>query len=161
MKAAYQFMKKFGVTIGFSLGAFLSVLVILIIISGFPEGATLEELYKSSIFNPAINISFGLIVIAFFAAIVGPTIYTVLNFKDSVKFLIALAAMVILYLISRAMGSVPNQQELVFFQGVDNQHLIASDVAFVDGLLLFTGIMIFLTLASLVFMGVWGLLKQR
>lgn len=161
MKAAYQFMKKFGVTIGFSLGAFLSVLVILIIVSRFPEGATLEELYKSSIFNPAINISFVLIIIAFLAAIVGPSIYTLLNFKDSVKFLIALVAMIILYLVSRLMGAVPNQQELVFFQGVDNQQLLASDVAFVDGLLLFTGIMIFLTLASLVFMVVWGLLKQR
>ncbi len=161
MKAAYQFLKKFGVSIGFSLGALLSVVIILIIISGFPEGATIEELYQSAIFNPAINISLALIIIAFLAAIIGPTIYTALNFKDSIKFLIALAVMVVLYLISSAMGATPTNQELVFFQGVDNQHLKAEDVAFVDGLLIFTGIMIFMTLASLVFMGVWGFLKQR
>ncbi len=161
MRAAYQFMKKFGVTIGFSLGAFLSLVVILIIIWGFPEGATLEVLHQSSIFNPAINISLALIIIGFIAAMVGPAIYTALNFKESLMFLVALASMIILYLISNAMGAMPNKEELVFFQGVDNQHLTGETIAYVDGMLIFTSIMIFLTLGSLVFMGVWGLLKQR
>ena len=55
----------------------------------------------------------------------------------------------------------PNAEELTFYQGVDNEHLKADTIAYIDGLMIFTGITIFLTLCSLVFMGVWGFIKQR
>lgn len=161
MRAAYQFMKKYGVTIGFVLGTVLSLAVIFIIIYGFPKGATMEDLYKTTIFNPAINVSFFLIFLGFFAAIVGPVIYTALNFKESVKALIGIVVVAVLYFLSIALGATPSQEDLVFFQGVDNQHLTSKDIAYIDGLLIYTGIMIFLTFCSLIFMGVWSILKQR
>ena len=161
MKAAYQFLKKYVVTIGFALGTVLSILVILFIIGGFPAGATMEDLYGTTIFNPAINVSLFLILVGALAAVVGPIIYTALNFSESVKALVGIVVVIILGIVSILMGATPSQEQLVFFQGVDNQHLTAKDIAFVDGLLIYTGIMIFLTLCSLVFIGVWGFIKQR
>ena len=161
MKAAYLFLKKHGVTISFLLGAILTVVSIGAIIMGFPEGATMEQLYDTKIFDPALNISYLLIGIASLAALVGPTIYTAMNFKDSYKSLIVFVVLIALYYISLSMGASPNKEELTFFQGVDNKHLTAPTIAYIDGLLKFTTIMIFMTLGSLVFMGVWGILKQR
>lgn len=161
MKAAYLFLKKHGVTISFLVGTLLSVISIGVIISGFPAGATMEQLYDTTIFNPALNISFVLILLTSLAALVGPAIYTAMNFKDSLKFLIMFVVMVALYFISISMGSVPGKEDLIFYQGRDNQHLTGETIAYIDGLLILTGIMIFLTMASLVFMMVWGQLKNR
>jgi hypothetical protein len=161
MKAAYQFLKKYGVSIGFTLGTVLSIIVILFIIGGFPTGATKEKLYETTIFNPAINVCLFLILVGTFAAFVGPIIYTSLNFKESVKTLVSIVVVITLGIVSIFMGATPSQEQLVFFQGVDNQHLTSKDIAFIDGLLIYTGIMIFLTLCSLVFMGVRGFIKQR
>jgi hypothetical protein len=161
MKAAYLFLKKHGVSISFAVGALLSVISIGVIVAGFPEGATMEELYETTIFNPALNISYLLIILTAIAALVGPAVYTALNFKDSIKPLITIVVMIAMYFISIGMGVTPDAEKLTFFQGVDNTHLDGATIAYIDGMLIFTGIMIFLTMASLVFMGVWGLLKQR
>jgi hypothetical protein len=161
MRAAYQFLKKQGVSISFAIGALLSIISLAVIIVGFPEGATMEELHATTIFNPALNITYILMFVAALAAIVGPAIYTALNFKDSVQFLIIFVALLVMYFISIAMGASPNAEQLAFFQGVDNSHLTADIIKYIDGLLIFTGIIMFLTLCSLVFMGVWGMLKQR
>lgn len=161
MKAAYLFLKKHGVTISFILGTLLSVISIGVIIAGFPEGATMEDLYGTSIFNPALNISYAMIILGAILAITGPAIYTAMNFKESVRGLVGIVVLIVMYFVSVAMGAVPNPEELTFFRGVDNEHLTGETIAYIDGLLIFTGIMIFLTMASLVFMMVWGLLKQR
>jgi len=161
MKAAYLFLKKHGVSISFALGTLLSVISIGAIIAGFPEGATMEDLYETSIFNPALNISYILIFATSIAAVVGPFIYTIMYIKESVKPLIMFVAVIALYLISIGMGATPNAEELTFYQGVDNKHLAADTIKYIDGLMIFTGITIFLTMCSLVFMGVWGFIKQR
>ncbi len=161
MKGAYVFLKNNGVTIGFAGGALLALLGVIIMVVGFPADATLEQLYQSGIFNPAIYITFFLIGIGVLAALVGPIIYTANNPKESVKFLAAFGVLLALFLITYAMGAKPSNEELLFFQGVDNKHLTASEVSFVDGLLIFTYIMTFFATAAFVFSEVWGLLKQR
>jgi hypothetical protein len=161
MKAAYLFLKKHGVSISFLIGAILSVISIGVIIVGFPKGATMEDLYKTSIFDPALNISYLLIILTSIAAITGPAIYTIRYFKESIKPLALFVAVIVTYFISIALGATPNAEELTFYQGVDNGHLKADTIAYIDGLMIFTGITIFLTLCSLVFMGVWGFIKQR
>jgi hypothetical protein len=161
MKAAYLFLKKHGVSISFLIGAILTIISIGYIIVGFPEGATMEDLYETTIFNPALNISYLLIFITSIAAITGPAIYTIRYFKESIKPLVLFVAIIATYFISIAMGATPNAEELTFYQGVDNEHLKADTIAYIDGLMIFTGITIFLTLCSLVFMGVWGFIKQR
>jgi len=161
MKKAYLFLKKNGISISFALGTVLSLICIFVISSGIPEGATMEDLYSTSIFDPAIYISYALVIFTAIAALVGPIIYTIKYFKDSFKSLIMVIAVIALYFIAVAMGATPSKQELVYFQGVDNQHLTADTVAYIDGLMIFTSITIILTLGSLVFMGVWGFIKQR
>jgi hypothetical protein len=154
-------LKKHGVSISVLIGAILTIISIGYIIYGFPEGATMEELYETTIFNPALNISYLLIFITSIAAITGPAIYTIRYFKESIKPLVLFVAIIATYFISIAMGATPNAEELTFYQGVDNEHLKADTIAYIDGLMIFTGITIFLTLCSLVFMGVWGFIKQR
>jgi len=161
MKAAYLFLKKHGVSISFLLGTILSLISVGVIIIGFPEGATMEDLYETSIFNPALNISYILIILTSIAAVTGPAIYTILYFKESIKPLILFVAIIATYFISIALGATPNAEELTFYRGVDNGHLAASTIAYIDGLMIFTGITIFLTLCALLFMGVWGFIKQR
>jgi hypothetical protein len=70
-------------------------------------------------------------------------------------------AVIGMYYISIAMGATPNAEELTFYRGVDNEHLGAPTIRYIDGLMIFTGITIFLTMCSLVFMGIWGIIKQR
>ncbi len=161
MKAAYLFLKKHGVSISFIIGTILSVISIGAIVIGFPEGATMEDLYGTKIFNPALNISYILIIATSVAAIIGPAIYTILYFRESLKPLIMFVAVIGMYYISIAMGATPNAEELTFYRGVDNEHLGAPTIRYIDGLMIFTGITIFLTMCSLVFMGIWGIIKQR
>jgi hypothetical protein len=162
MKAAYLFLKKHGVSISFILGTILSVISVGAIIVGFPEGATtMDDLYGTSIFNPALNISYILIIATSVAAIIGPAIYTILYFKESIKPLIMFVAVIAMYFISISLGVTPNAEELTFYRGVDNEHLAANTIKYIDGLLIFTSITIFLTMCSLVFMGIWGIIKQR
>lgn len=161
MKAAYLFLKTYGVTISFIIGTLLTLISIGSIVIGFPEGATMDDLYETSIFNPALNISYILIVATTIAAVVGPAIYTIMYIKESYKPLIMFVAVIATYFISLALGATPNPEELVFYQGVDNKHLGAETIKYIDGLMIFTGITIFLTMCSLVFMGVWGFIKQR
>jgi hypothetical protein len=161
MKAAYLFLKKHGVSISFILGTILSFISIGSIVLGFPEDATMEQLYDTTIFNPALNISYILIFATSIAAVVGPTIYTILYIKESYKPLIMFVAVIAMYFISIALGVTPNAEELTFYRGVDNKHLGPEIIKYIDGLMIFTGITIFLTMCSLVFMGIWGFIKQR
>lgn len=161
MRGAYVFLKNNGVTIGFATGAFLALLSVLIMVAGFPKDASEEILYGSSIFDFAIIVTFILICAGLIAALVGPAIYMAMNFKESIKFLVIFGGLLLLFGISYTMRTTPGEQELIFFQGVDNKHLLGSDIAFVDCLLIFSGIMIFLTFVALAFMFVWGILKQR
>ncbi len=161
MNGAYQFLKKNGVTISFSLGAVLALLSIFVIVGGFPADASKEALYASSVFNTALNITFALIFICTLMALAGAVYGMVLNPRGAIRFGIIAAILLVLYLISSAMGSTPTAEQLIVFQGNHNKHLLAEDVAFVDGLLTFTVIMMFLALAAWLFSIVWGIIKQR
>ncbi|AFC23906.1 hypothetical protein [Saprospira grandis] len=160
MNGAYQFLKKHGVTISFSLGALLSLISIFAIVGGFPEEADRPTLYASGIFNPALNITYLLIFICTIVAIVGPVLYMAFNIKESIKFLATAGAMLVVFFVTKAMGTTPTAEELVVFQGNHNHHLEAGDVAFVDGLLLFAVVMIFLSIAAWVFSAVWDTIKS-
>jgi hypothetical protein len=161
MNGAYQFLKKNGVTISFALGAVLALLSIFVIVGGFPADATKEALYASPVFNTALNITIALIFICGAVALLGAVYGMVLNPKGAIRFGIIAAILLVVYFVTSAMGTSPTADELVVFQGNHNKHLVEADVAFVDGLLRFTVVMMFVALAAWLFSIVWGIIKQR
>jgi hypothetical protein len=162
MKGAYLFLKNYGVLISFLLGILYTITSVGILIIFVPAGTTPKEVYPyGDFFDPAIYTSYSLIILGLVVAFLGSFIYTILNLQETYKSLIGIALVLLLGVISWLMGATPTEEQLVFYQGVDNKHLTVKDIAFIDGLLIYTGIMIFLTMCSLVFMGIWGFIKQR
>jgi asparagine N-glycosylation enzyme membrane subunit Stt3 len=161
MNGAYQFFKKNGVTISFALGALLAIISIVVIVAGFPTDATKEELYESPVFNTALNLTIILIGICTLVAILGAVYGMALNPKGAIRFGIITAVLLVVFFICKAMGVLPTGDELITFQGNHNKHLVAENVAFVDGLLRFTIVMMFLAALAWVFSAVWGFIKQR
>lgn len=161
MNGAYQFLKKNGVTISFALGAVLAIISIAVIVAGFPADATKEALYASPVFNTALNITIALIVVCAIVAGLGAIYGMVLNPKGAIRFGIITAILLVVFFVCKSMGTTPTADELVVFQGNHNKHLIGSNVAFVDGLLRFTVVMMFLAAAAWLFSAVWGFIKQR
>ena len=107
MVGAYQFLKKYGVAIGFGLGAVLAILTFLIILGGYPDGnPDITELNKnhSDLFNFGLYATYFLLIVAIAAAIIAPAIYMAMNPKDSMKVLIGVGVMIVLYFITNAMG---------------------------------------------------------
>lgn len=117
MTGMYQFLKKYGVAIGFGTGAVLSILTFAIILLGYPEGnPTAKELIAnpdhSGIFDFGIYITYVLLGIACLVSIIFPVIYMAMNPKDSVKGFAAFAVILVLYFITQAMGDGTLSTEL-------------------------------------------------
>lgn len=167
MKGVYNFLKKNGVTISFALGAILVAIAIAIMVGGLPEdinkpdGFTLEETLPITCFDFGLGLTQALIYICAIVAILGGLYGLILNPRGAIKFGIITAALVILYFISIGMGAEPSAGMLTFYEGVDNIGLGAPTVAYIDGLLIFTAIIIFLAAAAWVFSLVWGFLKSN
>ncbi len=114
MTGAYQFLKKYGVAIGFGVGALLSVLMYVIILSGFPEfSPTKKELYGTAIFDFGIYVTYILIFIAIVLVIIFPAIYAAQNPKESLKGLIGFLVVLVLFFVTYAMGDGFLTEELV------------------------------------------------
>lgn len=154
MIGAYQFLKKYGVAIGFGLGAVLAILTFVIILGNYPQGnPNIEELNKShsGLFDFGLYAAYFLLFIAIAAMVIAPAIYMAMNPKDSVKVLIGVAVMVVLYFITNAMGdgtvtvemfksddSLLTAEQVANFRQGETQ---VSAVKFADGLILFGYVM--------------------
>lgn len=154
MIGAYQFLKKYGVAIGFGLGAVLAILTFVIILGGYPDGnPDIKELNDnhSGLFDFGLYVAYFLLIIAIAVTIIAPTIYMAKNPKDSVKVLIGVGVMVVLYFITNAMGdgtvtiemfksddSLLTAEQIANFKQGETQ---VSAVKFSDGLILFGYVM--------------------
>ncbi|MCP4438333.1 MAG: hypothetical protein GY810_05255 [Aureispira sp.] len=154
MIGAYQFLKKYGVAIGFGLGAVLAILTFAIILGGYPDGnPNIEELNKnhSDLFNFGLYAAYFLLIVAIAVTIIAPVIYMAMNPKDSVKILIGVGVMIVLYFITNAMGdgtvtvemfksddSLLTAEQVANFKVGETQ---TSAVKFADGLILFGYVM--------------------
>lgn len=170
MVGAYQFLKKYGVTLGFSFGAVLSVLMWVIIVTGYPEfNPTEEELYGLGIFDFGLYTTYFLMIVGIVVAMVFPIIYVAKNPKESMKGLIAAAVLVVLYLITQAMGDGTLTLEMMksdetlmplgeMFVAGQTQ---SSAVGFSDGLIKFSYIMMVLAIGAMIFAAVRDFVKQQ
>jgi len=116
MVKLYQFLKKYGVAIGFGLGTILVALMYVLIISNYPEGnPTSKELGNnhSDIFNFGIYISYFLIFLATAVSLIFPIGYLAMNIKESIKVLIGIAAVLVVFFIAYSIGSGEISGEIV------------------------------------------------
>lgn len=173
MVGAYQFLKKYGVAIGFGLGAVLAILTWVIILGQYPQGnPTLEELNKnhSDLFNFGLVATYGLLFLAIGASVIFPIIYMAMNPKDSVKMLIGVGVIIVIYFITNAMGdgtmtadllksdeSLITAEQLANFKPGVTQ---SSSVKFADGLILWGYVMLILASLLVVAAGVRDFIKQ-
>lgn len=169
MTGAYQFLKKYGVAIGFGLGTVLCLLMYAIILGGYPEfNPSEKELYETSIFDFGLYTTYALIVIGVLLIAAFSLVYVAKNFKDSIKGIAGFAVIVVLFFITNAMGDGALTTELVnsdpsllpldvkFEEGVTQ----SSGVKFADGMIKFGYIMMILASVAMVLAAVRDFVKQ-
>ncbi|MFK7797342.1 MAG: hypothetical protein AB8E82_07805 [Aureispira sp.] len=114
MTGAYQFLKKYGVAIGFGIGAILAVLTFVIIAASYPDiDPSKEELYEMSSFNFGIYATYVLIGLACSLVLVFTVAYVVRNPKESLKGIVAFAILLALLGITYSMGDAYLTEELI------------------------------------------------
>jgi len=171
MVGVYQFLKRYGVAIGFGFGALLALTTYAIILGGYPATSpTEEELYGLSIFDFGILAAKYLVYLAaFLAFIVFPIVQIAQDPKGSMKMIIMLVAVVIIYFITQAMGDgtltleMINSDESLLAEGEVFESGVSSspNVAFADGLIKFGYFMLGGAILSSVFSVAYSFIKQQ
>jgi hypothetical protein len=137
MTGAYQFLKKYGVAIGFGSGTILCLLMYVIILSGYPEfNPTEKELYELSIFDFGLFTTYCLVCLAIILVVGFSGMYVAKNPKDSIKGLIAFGLLSVLFFITYSMGDGSLTTELVN----SDPTLLALDVKFEEGVTQSSGV---------------------
>lgn len=172
MTGAYQFLKKYGVAVGFGTGAILSVLSYLIIVLGYPEFTpSNEELYQLGIFDFALYTTYFLIFAAILLVVVFSGMYAAKNPKESVKGLIGLGIIVVVFILTYLMGDGTLTSELitsdpsllptgageVVFKEGETQ---SSSLQMADGLIKFGYVAMVLAIAAMFFAAGRDLIKS-
>jgi hypothetical protein len=158
MTGAYQFLKKYGVSIGFSIGTVLCIVMYAIIIGGYPDfNPTEKELYGTSIFDFGIFTTYFLIFLAVILVAIFSLLYVIKNPKESVKGLIGFSVIVVLFFLTYSMGDGSLTTELVnsdptllpldvkFEEGLTQ----SAGVKFADGMIKFGYVMMILSIVSM------------
>lgn len=128
----YKFLTKNGQLLAFGLGVLVTILFLVIIFAGLGEYNMLskEEQFQSSIFNFGLAASIALTVLAGVAAIAWGLFQMVTNPKGSLKGLIGIAGLVVVFLIFYAMAtpetSGPVYKVLLDFGVTDTQSKLIS-----------------------------------
>lgn len=169
MTGAYQFLKKYGLTLSVGVGATISILAWVIILAGYPEfNPTPEELYKLSIFDFALYATYFLILVAVLLVIGFSVLYVAKNPKESMGGLIGMGVFIVLFLLAYFMGDGTLNSELLnsdpsllpmgvkFEDGVTQ----SGDLQMADGLIKFGYIMMLLSAGAMVFSAGRDLMKS-
>lgn len=181
MTGAYDFLKKYGIAISFSIGAVLVVLMYLIIGSSLPE-ITLdeEEMYTMTSFDFGIYVTYFLIAAACLLVAVFSLIYVIRNPKESVKGLIAFGVLIALFAVTYAMGDgtltgelaksdptlmpmeakVQSGQTIMVPVVLQEGETQSSDLQMADGLIKYGYIMMILASVAMVFAMLRDLIKK-
>lgn len=158
MTGVYQFLKKYGVAIGFGVGTVITALSYIIILTGFPEfNPSEKELYDLGIFNFALYSAYFLIFVAMLLVVIFTVIYTIKNPKDSVKGLVAFGILFVLFIITNMMGDgvltgeIVNSDPSLLPASVKLEEGItqSSSLQFVDGLIKFSYVLMLLAGGSM------------
>lgn len=169
MTGVYQFLKKYGVAIGFGAGAVLTILSYSIILLGLPEFTPSgKDLYELKIFDFALFTSYFLIFAAIILVLVFTIMYTAKNPKESVKGLIGFGILFGLFVLTYFMGDGALTAELVnsdhsllpenikLEEGVTQ----SSSLQFADGLIKFSYVLMLSAFGAMAFALGRDMIKQ-
>jgi hypothetical protein len=159
MVQAYQFLKKYGVTIGFASGGVLSVLAFLILIFGLPANADAKQLYEESAFNFGLFVTYFLFFIAIIVALVFPTIYMAKNFKESTKLLISLGVVLVIAVISYVLASGATTADIA--KGVAASKMTEGNIKMTEGILYLGYLLFFAAIGAVIFSFVRPMLAKK
>ena len=170
MVNSYNFLKKYGVIIGFSSGAVIALLTYVFILSGYPDvEPTKEELYGYGVFDFGLYATYFLVFLAVATSIVFSVFNSFKNPAGAKKMLIGLAGVVVLIIITQMMGDgtltldmVKSDESLlpqgeIFQDGVSS----SSAVKFADGLIKMTYVLIAAAILSTIGGIIYGFTKQQ
>ncbi|WMX14351.1 MULTISPECIES: hypothetical protein [unclassified Aureispira] len=181
MTGAYQFLKKYGVAIGFGTGTILAVLTYAIILGGFPEFTpSKKELYNLGIFNFGLYTTYALIIVACALVVLFSIINVAKNPKGSIKGVAGFAVLVVIFFITYSMGDgllteqlaksdpmlIPMETKQVgntmvkmpvaLQEGVTT----SPELKTADGLIKFSYVMMLLAIVAMIFAALRDLVKQ-
>ena len=128
----YKFLTKNGQLLAFGLGVLVTIVFLLVIFAGLSDFNMLskEEQFQSSIFNFGLSAAIALTVLAAVAAIAWGIFQMVTNPKGSLKGLVGVGALVVVFLIFYALASPetagPVKKVLLDFNVSDNQSKLIS-----------------------------------
>jgi hypothetical protein len=159
MVKAYQFLKKHGVTIGFSVGGVLSILAFLMIIVGLPKGLDTKAMYDQSAFNFGLFVTYFLFFTATIVALVFPTIYLAKNFKESTKLLISLGILVVIAIISYVMASGATTPDIA--KAVATSKLTEGNLKMTETILYLGYLLFFAALGAVLFSFIRPMLAKK
>lgn len=159
MVGLYQMLRKNGLLIFTLLGFALCAIGILIVTTSLPDDAGAKELVKShsGAFNFILSAAYGLFFIGVAAAVIFPLVYMAKNFKESVRFLIGLAIIILLFIVARMLGDGNMVVDLQ--KKFPNLAQDTGTIAFVDGSIMMLYFMVILAVAAALFGSVRGLFK--
>ena len=102
----YTFLSKNGQTVGFLLGFVLVVIFLLMVISGLDSfnGLSEEQQLATNIFNFGLYAAIGLCIVAAIAAVLFGLFHLLTDLKGSMKFLIALVGVLVVFFIGYSMA---------------------------------------------------------
>lgn len=181
MTGAYQFLKKYGVAISFSIGAILVALMYIIIGVSLPDATLSEEdLYPMTSFDFGIYATYFLIGTACFFVVLFSLIYVIQNPKQSIKGLVAFAILVVLFIVTYSMGDglltqeyissdptlipmelrVVNGDEISVSTAFKEGETYSSDLQLADGLVQYGYIMLALAIIVMVIAMIRDLIKK-
>jgi hypothetical protein len=159
MVKAYQFLKKYGVTIGFSVGGVLSVMAFMMIIVGLPKGLDAKAMYEESAFNFGLFVTYFLFITATVASLVFPTIYLAKNFKESTKLLISLGILVVIAIVSYVMASGATTPDIA--KAVATSKLTPGNLKMTETVLYLGYLLFFVALGAVLFSFVRPMLAKK
>lgn len=159
MVKAYQFLKKYGVALGFSVGGVLSVLSLLVIVMGLGKEATNAELYESSAFDFGLFVTYFLTLASTLAALAFPVLYLIQNFKESTKLLISLGLLVVIFFVSYLMASDAVTPDIA--KAYATMKMTPGNVKFTETILYLGYILFFASLGAVVFGFVRPLIARK
>jgi len=155
----YNFLSKNGQLIAFGLGALLTVVFLAIVFSGAEDFSLLskKEQMQTGIFNFGLQSAIALTAICAVAALIFGLIYMVLHFKSSLRAIIGIAVIAIIFIIGYSVAD-PNStgslaQTILEFGVQDGAS------KFISGAMITTGVLGAIAIAGLILFEIYNLVK--
>lgn len=155
----YTFLSRNGQTLGFALGFVVVAIFLIRVISGMDafNDLSAEAQASSDIFNFGLYAAFVLIAIAAVAALLFGIFHLLTNLKGSLKFVIALVAVLAVFMIGYNMADADMTGPIQ--STIEKFNVTEGTSKFISGAMVTSFVLSAIAAASFVLMEAWNFLK--